>query len=83
MKLIERIFEKRLKNEVKIDDTQMGSMLGRGTVNAIFILWQILEKYEMAGRKLYVVFVDLEKAFDHVPRKVIWLVLSRKGVMEK
>ena len=56
MKMIERIFEKRLRNVVKRDEMQMGFMLGRETVDAIFILIQMLEKYEMSGRKLYVIF---------------------------
>ena len=31
---------------------------------------------------VYVVFVELEKAFDRVPREVIWWSLRRKGVLE-
>ena len=31
-----------------------------------------LEKYETAGRKLYMVFLDLEKVFNCGPKKVIW-----------
>ena len=37
----------------------------------------------MAGKKLHTMVVDLKKVFDCVPRKVIWLALKRKGVMEK
>ena len=37
----------------------------------------------MTGRKLLVVFVHLKKVFDHVPRKVIWLALKKKSVMER
>ena len=57
MKVIERIFERRLRKVVKLDEMQMGFL-----TDAIFIMRQLLEKYEMAGRNLYMVFVDLEKA---------------------
>ena len=33
--------------------------------------------------KLYTIFVDLEKVFDDVPKKVIWWALRKIGVMEK
>jgi len=29
--------------------------------------------------KLFVAFIDLEKAFDRVPREVIWWALRKKG----
>ena len=29
------------------------------------------------------VFVDFEKAFDRVPREVVWWSLRRKGVLER
>ena len=83
MKVIERIFERRLRKVVKLDEMQMGFMPRRGTTDAIFIMRQLLEKYEMARRDLYMVFVDLEKAFDRFPREVIWWSLKRKGVLER
>ena len=52
MKVTERIFERRLRKVVELDKMQMGFMPGRGTVDAIFILRQLMEKYEMAGRYL-------------------------------
>ena len=81
MKVIDRIFERRLRKVVRLDEMQMGFMPGRGTTNAIFIMRELLEKYEMAGRDLYMVFGDLKKAFDRVPREVIWWSLRRKGVL--
>ena len=78
MKVSERIFNKELKNVVKLDEVQMGLIPGRGTVDAIFMLRQIMGKYNMAASKLYIVFVDLEKAFNRVPRRVIWWALRKK-----
>ena len=47
---------------------QFGFMKGKGTTDAIFIVRQMQEKFRVKGKKLYFGFVDLEKAFDRVPR---------------
>ena len=39
-KVIERIFERRLRKVVKLDETQMGFMPGRGKTDAVFIMRQ-------------------------------------------
>ena len=46
-------------------------MLERGTIDAVFILRKMQEEYLAKGKKLCMCFVDLEKAFDRVPRKVL------------
>jgi len=40
------------------------------------------EKFRDKGKKLYFGFVDLEKAFDRVPREVIRWAMSKLGVEE-
>ena len=65
MKVLERVV-KVLSDRVVIDDMQCGFMQGRGTTDAIFILHQLQEKHLVAGKPLYLAFIDLEKAFDRV-----------------
>ena len=59
---------------------QCGFMPGRCTTDAIFILRQLQEKYMAANKQLFVVFVDLGKAFDRVSRKIIWWAMRKLGI---
>ena len=59
---------------------QYGFMSGRGTADAVFVLRRLTEKFR--AKKLYFIFVDLEKAFDRVSREVIQFALRQKGVPE-
>ena len=82
MKVIQKVFEKQLRKVVDKDKMQMTFMPGKGTVHAIFIR-RIMKKYDAPGRKLLMVYVDLEKAFDRNPREIIRWAPRRKRVMEE
>ena len=72
LKVLERTLEKHIREIISFDEIQFGFMPGVGLADAIFIMRQLQEKYLAKRRNLYLAFVDLEKAFDRVPRKVIW-----------
>ena len=80
MKILERIVDSLIRQLVSIYDSQFGFIPGRGTTDAFFVVRQLQEKYLAANKRLYMAFVDLEKAFDRVHRKVIWWVLRKLGV---
>ena len=82
MKILEGIVDGLIRQLVSIDNSQFGFIPGRFTTDAIFVVRQLQEKYLAANKRLYMGFVDLEKAFYGVPRKVIWWALRKLGVKE-
>ena len=68
---MERVLENRIRGLVTIDEIQFGFVPGKGTTHALFFLRRMQEEFRERDQKLYMCFVDLEKAFDRVPRKVM------------
>ena len=61
---------------------QCGFISDHGTTDAIFIVRQLQENHLAANKPLYIAFVDLEKAFDRVPRDFIWWAMRKLGIDE-
>ena len=80
-KLYEKILDGCLREVVDFDKMQYEFLPERGTIDAVFIL-RLSEKFRAKSKKLLFIFVDLEKAFDWVPREVIRFALKREGVPE-
>ena len=81
MKVIKWIDDSLIRQVVTIDESQFGFVPGRSTTDAIFVFRQLQEKYFTVGKQIYMVIVDLEKAFNLVPQKVIWWTM-RKLVLQ-
>ena len=61
-------------------------MPGRSTTDAMFILKgvkQTIEKHREGQKDIRVTFIDIEKAYDRVPREEIWRCMRERNVPEK
>ena len=83
MKVWERILEARLRDRVEISKQQYGFMPGKETTDAMFAVRILMEKYREGQRELHCVFMDLEKAYDRVPREELWYCMRKSRIVEK
>ncbi|GKC46032.1 hypothetical protein Tco_1063754 [Tanacetum coccineum] len=49
------------------------------TTEAICLLRSLMEKYRERQRDLHMAFLDMEKAYDCIPRELVWRTLIDKG----
>jgi hypothetical protein len=83
IKLWERIIEHRLRGVTNVTENQFGFMSGRSTIEAIFLVRQLMERCREQKKGLHMIFIDLEKTYDKVPRNVMWLALQKHKVSSK
>ena len=79
MKVVERVLEKRLHRIVTVNELLFRFMPERGIIDAVFILRRLQEEYH-AKEKGHICFVDIERAIDRVPRKMLEWAMRKKGI---
>ena len=57
MKVVARIFDHRIRQQIEIDDMQFGFMKGKGTSDAIFMARQVQENFIVKDKKLYFLWI--------------------------
>ncbi|VDO69908.1 unnamed protein product [Heligmosomoides polygyrus] len=75
MKIFERTVDGRIRDIVQLSSNQCGFVAGCGTIDAIHAARLLIEKHREKQKSVHIAFLDLEKAFDRVPREVIWYAL--------
>jgi hypothetical protein len=71
MKLWERTIEHRLRGVTNIIKKQFGFMSGRSTMEMIFLISQLMERYRGQKKDTLIIFIDLEE-YDKVSSNVMW-----------
>ena len=86
LKLLERVLDAMIRGRVErgFGEEQQGFRKGRGTVDGMYVLRQMVEKRLDVQGIVALGFVDLlvEKAFDTVPREMVMATLRWMGVPE-
>ena len=67
-----------------IDESQAGFCKGYSTVDNIFILTSLIQKYLSKKRgRFFCIFIDFKKAFDSIRHDKLWDAFERKGIKGK
>ena len=83
MTVWEKVLEARLREIITINKNQLGFISGKSTIDGLFELRQLQDKYGGRKKELHHIFVDLEKAFVRVPRRGIEWTLRKQNVPER
>ena len=84
-KLFISIIAARVKNDLytSFPPSQAAYQPGRGTIEQIIALEQIIEKSIEFNNPVYIVFIDFTKAFDSIKLPSLWRLLEKTSINKR
>ena len=70
----------RKKKWTAVHQLQLGFQDNTGAPDAVYVADELLSHYRRIGLPLTTVLLDIRKAYDRVPRALVWRKLSKRGV---
>ena len=64
-------------------ECQAGFKRNYSNTDHMFTLLALIQKQFSLNHKMYVAFIDFEKAFDFINRKLLWPILLKNGIKGK
>lgn len=83
VRLYGKILKERIELELKGMEQQSGFIAGRSCLDNIFTLQQVIEKIFPGNLSTYLLFIDLEKAYDSVALIKMFNTLTNVGLSEQ
>ena len=72
------------ENNNVIDESQAGFRKNHSTIDNIFVLQALIQKYISKPRgRFFCIFFDFQKAFDSIQHDKLWNTLTRKNINGK
>ena len=84
-KVLGKVIITRIRDtvDIRLRQEQAGFRRGRGTIEQIFIMRNIIEQVIERNANLYVCFVNFEKAFDSINRGILWEIMREYCIPSK
>ena len=82
-RIFDKILYRRLETWYKPSPEQAGCQKNRGCIEQILTVRLLSEYAKKTHKKLFLLFIDFEKAYDKVPRRSLLEELKRKGGGQK
>ena len=82
-KLYERIINDRIKKHIRLTEAQAGGIAGSATADHLISLKQTIKEIRIKGKTAYVVFLDVQKAYDKAWLDAILYTLNKNGIEGK
>lgn len=84
-KVLCKVILKRIDEKIdkSLREEQAGFRRGRGCIDQIFTLRNIIEQCAEWNSPIHINFVDFQKAFDSIHRLSLWKILKSYGIPDK
>lgn len=82
-RLFSSVVKSKIEEHINLSEEQSGFRRGRSCLDNIHCVRQLIEKNRDKQIDTHMTFIDLEKAYDSIPRCELWKAMRRVNIREK